>query len=189
MRTSRRHNLRIRHIIAVLLALYCLDLGTAHRACGSDGEVEYKVKAAFLYNFSRFITWPKTVWPNPQTPFAICVAGTDPFGPYLLAVEEKKIGNRPVKVKTGVNPRDLGGQCQLVFVSAADAEQAHGLIKNLEGTPVVTVSDMKGFAGAGGIFEFTTRGGRLAFIINNTKARKQGVQISASLLSLATEVL
>ncbi len=47
---------------------------------------EYQVKAAYLYNFGRFVSWPARggAWPGPS--FTLCVLGQDPFGPVLDAV-------------------------------------------------------------------------------------------------------
>ena len=59
----------------------------------------------------------------------------------------------------------------------------------IAGQPIVTVSDIEGFAASGGIFELKDKDGRLSFVVNNTKAKESGIRISSSLLKLAIEVL
>ena len=79
--------------------------------------------------------------------------------------------------------------CHLLFVSKSEQDKLDDILAANAGKPVVTVSDIEGFAKAGGIFEFKKKDGRLSFLINNSKARESGIHISASLLNLAIEVL
>ena len=81
------------------------------------------------------------------------------------------------------------GACHLLFVSRSEAARQDRILAATAVLPVVTVSDIPGFAASGGVFEFRNRDGRLAFVINNTRARANGIQVSASLLNLALEVL
>ena len=64
--------------------------------CGADEpSQEYKVKAAFVFNFAKFIEWPKEVFSSADAPFVIAVVGTDPFnGSLEQAVAGKRIGTR-----------------------------------------------------------------------------------------------
>jgi len=77
----------------------------------------------------------------------------------------------------------------MLFIADSEKEKVRTILKGLENTPVVTVSDIPGFAEQGGTIEFVLRQGRLSFKINLAEARKRHLRINASLLSLATEVI
>ena len=149
-------------------------------------EVEYKVKAAFLLNFAKFITWPATA--KPADAFTLCIVGTDPFGAALSGIESKEVGGRKVQLRFPATTADDLGQCRMVFVSRSEQKNIARIVGLLNELPVVLVSDVEGFVESGGLFQFKDQGGRLSFIINNSKAKKQGLNISSSLLNLAMEV-
>ena len=175
-----------KRFMSVLLAALLLVLGgVVVRA--EQGEVEYKVKAAFLLNFARFAAWPEIVAPEPR--FALCVLGDDPFGPALAGIESKEIGGKTILLRHLASAADGIDQCRLLFVGKSEQGNLARILSTIAGQPILTVSDIEGFAKAGGVFEFKDRDGRLSFIINNTKAKASGMHISASLLNLAVEVL
>jgi len=61
---------------------------------------EFEVKAAFLYNFARFVEWPAETGHDPGTPFVIAILGHDPFGAVLdETVAGKTVGGRPIEVR------------------------------------------------------------------------------------------
>ena len=77
----------------------------------------------------------------------------------------------------------------MACVSRSEQKQVARLVGQIGASPIALVSDIEGFVESGGTFEFKDQGGRLSFIINNSKAKKQGLNISSSLLNLAMEVL
>ncbi|MDD2468224.1 MAG: YfiR family protein [Desulfobulbus sp.] len=149
--------------------------------------VEYKVKAAFLLNFARFVTWPTVV--EQTGSFPLCIVGDDPFGEALAGIETKAVGGKQVELRfPAVNSKQLG-QCRMLFISQSESQNVARILKMIAGKPVVTISDVDGFTDAGGIFEFKDQRGRLSFVINNSGAKAQGLSISSSLLNLAVDVL
>src|SRR5258708_34362438 len=99
-----------------------LDLSdhAAHRRFAAAAMDEYQVKAAFLYNFARFVEWPADVFHDPSDPFAICVLGQDPFGHALDdVVAGKKIEGRAFAVRRISAPRQAVG-CRILFVSSSE---------------------------------------------------------------------
>lgn len=175
-----------RLFITALLAGFLLLQG-AVGVRAETGDLEYKVKAAFLLNFAKFVTWPENA--NPPATFPLCVVGEDPFGAALNGVEEKQIGGQNVSLRRGLAVGEGLAQCRMLFVGSSERANLKGILQVVAGKPVVTVGDIEGFAQAGGMFEFKDQGGRLSFVINNAKAKESGLRISASLLSLALEVL
>ncbi len=150
------------------------------------GEVEYKLKAAFMLNFARFINWPQDSGDSDK--FRICIYGQNPFGNALSGIEEKTIAGHPVDIVMTEKLSDLKG-CRLVFISRSEETDLRKVLQEIEGEPIVAVSDIRAFAEAGGTMEFVSRNNKLGFIVNHTKAKMNGLKINASLLGLAIEVL
>jgi len=181
-----------RIFLFIIFFLPAVIMGTGQRSIAArqqaDSPLEYKIKAAFLLNFAKFVTWPERESFGKGQPFTLCILGKDPFGPSLAGIESRTVGKRRVHVRYIENPGQING-CRLLFVSSSEREKLADISAALRGQPVVTVSDIRGFSSSGGIFEFVTRGNKLSFIINLAQARKQGLHINASLLNLATEVI
>ena len=179
--------MRFFRLLTLLLLCACL-CGGATGVRAADEDLEYKVKAAFLLNFAKFTTWPASSWAE-ASHLKLCIAGKDPFGAALQGVEEKQVAGKNVAVERTVSLAQTESSCHLLFVSKSEQGQLDRLVKTYTGKPVVTVSDIEGFASAGGIFELKNKDGRMSFIINNSKAKENNIHISAALLNLAIEVL
>ena len=163
--------------------LVLLTVALAARAEEPEFD-EYHVKAAFLYNFSKFVEWPPSAFASPREPIAICIAGQDPFGPILDdLVRGKKIGDRDLVVKRLPDARQASS-CQILFIGAAERKRAHAL---LEGLPpyILTVGETPDFTAQGGIVAFALEGTHLRFQIALETAQRAKLHISSKLLSLA----
>ncbi len=77
-------------------------------------STEYRIKAAFLYNFSRFVTWPGETGEVAGT-FNLCIFGGDPFGQLLDALAGKSVHKSLLEVKRIKNP-DEARECQIIFI-------------------------------------------------------------------------
>ena len=175
-------------LISLLLVLLSM-CGRPLPLRADEAGLEYRLKAGFLVNFARFTTWPASAWAGASSSLNLCILGADPFGPALAGVEEKQVASHPIALRHTDTVPSTVGACHLLFVSRSEAARQDRILAATAVLPVVTVSDIPGFAASGGVFEFRNRDGRLAFVINNTRARANGIQVSASLLNLALEVL
>ena len=178
------------HTALVLLLTFGATGGYCPLPCAgaeSAQELEYKLKAAFLFNFARFTRWPTSA-ANSSSPFVICVLGKDPFGEALSALQERSIGEKAIKLRYTDSISSGIDQCQVLFVSKSEMNYLKQIMHFTNGKPIVTVSDIDGFAEVNGMFEFINTDGKLSFIINNSIAQTNGVQISSSLLNLAYKV-
>lgn len=145
---------------------------------------EYDVKAAFLYNFITFTDWPSSAFENPSSPIVIGVLGKDPFGPTLDAMMNgERVKDRPLIVWRVTRPEDLR-RCHILFVSGSESKQAGEIIRQLRTEPVLTISDIPGFAEAGGAVGFTTADS-VKIAINPAAVQTAHLSISAKLLRLA----
>jgi hypothetical protein len=174
---------RLRAAGALLLAAACAL--AAPSAARAQGLSEYEVKAAFLYNFTKFVEWPPSAFADGNAPLRICVLGEDPFGRSLNAVaaEGEVEGHRLMVVSQETLARAAG--CQVLFVSRSERERLPQILAPLKSSPVLTVGDTKGFLDQGGIVNFILEGSRVHFEINPVAAEQAGLKISSKLLRLA----
>lgn len=157
----------------------------AAQAKAEDRTREYRIKAAFLYNFAKFTEWPAGSFADPQAPLRICVYGEDPFGDALESIAGKTVRGRPVEVER-LGALAAGEPCHLLFISESEAPNLPRILAALQRRPVLTVADIPGFAGAGGIINLkVNKEDKVRFEINVAKARLAGLRLSAKLLSLA----
>jgi hypothetical protein len=171
---------RMRRRVAVLL----LVAGLARAAPAP----EYQVKAAFLFNFAKFVDWPAGALAR-QSSMNVCVLGEDPFGPILnRTVEGKTVHDRPIRVARVADLSDVA-QCHVLFISASEQRELPRLLPAIARLGILTVSDSARFVQDGGMIGFTRDDNRVRFEINNDAAERAGLRISSQLLKLATRVI
>jgi hypothetical protein len=146
---------------------------------------EYDIKAAFLFNFTRFVEWP----PTPGgTAFCIGIDGADPFhGALESAVIGRSAGGRGIAVRR-FGPGEEPDACEMVFVSGADLKKARASLASIHGAAVLTVGEATGFCHNGGVIEFAVKDSKVRLEINLDAAQRAHLQISSKLLSLASVV-
>jgi YfiR/HmsC-like len=160
---------------------------TIRLIAGSDAERanEYQVKAACLYNFTKFIVWPAEAFRDSDKTFTICILGRDPFGTALDdMVSGRAIDGRPYEVRRLSDAPQTTG-CRVVYVGASDRKQLHVAEKQIG---VLTVAEGGGPTSARSIISFTMDAGKVRFEINNAAAEDGKLRVSSRLLSLATVV-
>ncbi len=146
---------------------------------------EYQVKAAFLYNFAKFVEWPPGTFPEPNAPLVLEVLGEDPFGQALdEAIAGRSVDGHTLLVRRSRRLQDLRG-CQVLFVSSSEQKWLPLILARLEGSPVLTVGESEKFAESGGAIQFLLEDNRVRFAINLDAAMRARLKISAKLLALA----
>jgi hypothetical protein len=147
---------------------------------------EYPIKAAFLYNFGNYVTWPGEAFAGPQAPFVVGIAGGAPFGDSLDRIAAaKKIGGRRI-VFEQLNAESALDRCQILFLTrAASHAEVSTLLAKVRDKPVLIVGESPDFARQGGCINFIVEGNRTRFEINVAEAKKRQLVVSAKLLSLA----
>ena len=149
---------------------------------------EYQVKAAFLYNFAKFVEWPAGTFASPSDPIVICIVGENSFGSTLEnMVQGKKIGDRAFVVRRlpdMLHP----GKCQILFIGAAEWKRTPGWIEGLKGASILTVGEGDDFTALGGIIDFKLQGPRVRIQVDLEAAERSRLRISSKLLSLAEVV-
>jgi len=164
----------------------CLLLGFVI-ACAASGQAidEYQVKAAFLYNFAKFVEWPALTFKTDKDPIRICVLGLDPFGTALAdAVGGKTVLGRPF-VLSDIASAGQVTDCQILFISSSERKHLRSIFAELRTTGILTVGETDGFAAEGGIVNFKLSDGRVHLEINIEAAEQAKLRINSSVLSLA----
>ena len=149
---------------------------------------EYKVKAAFLYNFTLFVEWPAEAFARSDSPLTICVLGKSPFGDALDSLKSKTAKKRKLMVRQISTVQEMGS-CQVLFVSISEKMHLPNILTTVKNQKVLTVSDMDGFAQAGGIINFVTLDDKVRFEINLKAAQQSRIKIRSQLLKLARDVI
>jgi hypothetical protein len=162
----------------------CIIFSDASRFAAQDATLEYRVKAEFLYNFAKFVEWPRRAFPGPDTPFTICLAG-DPFrGVLERTIRGETLNGRLLTVRRIAAAEEVRG-CHLVYVNESEERRSAEIIKAVGNEPMLTVGDTAAFMNNGGMIRFTERGRRIRFEINVAAAERASLRVSSRLLKLA----
>lgn len=145
-------------------------------------DVEYKVKAGYLYNFTKFITWPED---NSET-FNLCIVGEDPFGDLIDPIEQRSAFGRPIKLFR-FNSFNKEQRCHILFISTSikDNLLLKGMLVIHDVDKTLTVGESKEFAAQGGMIGFINRQGKIRLQINLKMMQQSDLKISAKLLEVA----
>lgn len=174
--------------IISLLLFAGLLLGASRSCLAADAVTkEYRLKAAFIYNFAKFVEWPRGNFANDSSPIVIGVLGANPFGDELgKTVHGRKISGRTIVIKAVSNAAAANG-IDMLFVSGREVANFARLERSL-GSGVLTVGESPQFARLGGMIIFNLEGDKLRFEINRGAATRGGLKISAQLQKLASAV-
>ena len=154
----------------------------------SDQEKEYQIKAAFLYNFTKFVEWPEAAFTNDQHVIYICIFGNDPLSDALETINGKMVKGRKVAIKRFTKAEDIKG-CHILFISASEKKNLTYILDTVKDLHVLTVSDMGEFCRYGGIINLIPVNNRIGFEINLSAAHQASLNISSQLLKLARDVI
>lgn len=150
---------------------------------------EYEVKAAFLYNFAKFVEWPPAVLESADGSFTICVLGEDPFGRSVEGgFDGKTVQDKKLIFRTLARSSDASA-CQMVFISDSEDDHLPEILDRMKTQPsVLTVSDIDRFIQRGGMVGFTLDRNKVRFNVNLAAATDAHLKISSQMLKLAQTV-
>jgi hypothetical protein len=151
-------------------------------------DLERQLKAAFLYKFGGYVTWPDSVFPRPDSPVVIGVAGADPLVDELVRlVAGRTIGKRPIAARRIRRGDSLDG-VHILFVGGSESPRASELIALAQGRPVLCVTDSDRGLALGSVVNFVIADNRVRFDVSLEAAEHNGIKLSALLLSVARQV-
>lgn len=147
----------------------------------NQSELEYRIKAAYLFNLSKFIEWPDESVKSAES-IDICLVGGNPFSDYIYKLEQRNARGRPINIVEGPTTDNLN-TCEMIFFAANS--KPDDFLRNLQSNKSLTVGESDVFITHGGLINLTIENGRVQLTINKTMAKKMGFTISANLLEIA----
>ncbi len=168
--------------VVVLLAGRAIALEQSTAAPADSTEVETRVKAAFIYNFARFVAWPPR---SNAGPVRIGVMGRgDLTAPLEDAVRGKSVGGRTIQI-TPVENAGEAESCEILLIERSESKHSREIAEALAGKPVLTVSDEESGSKDGIMIAFQLVDESVRFRINQEAAERAGLKISSQLLKVA----
>ena len=182
--------MRFERLLMNLFVFLCL-VALPGAAGLAETSTEYKVKAAFLYNFTKFVKWPSGSFATNSEPLTICTLGEPPVNGILAEVlSGKTVDDRPLRARQIQMEGDTRG-CQVLFITETGISRASSLLSALRPSGMLIVSEgansrtrLRGLV----MITFLLDSNRVRFLIDNRTAEKSGLIISSRLLSLALGV-
>ncbi len=155
---------------------------------GARGEAEesreYAVKAAFLYNFAKFVDWPSESFRNETTPLVLGIVGVDPFGSLLETLKDKTVKGRKLVIRR-LSRLENFEDCQILFISGSEKGALRPILAAVKNHPILTVSDIDRFAPQGGMIGLVAVDNTINFEINLDTVQRSKLKVSSQLLKLA----
>jgi hypothetical protein len=179
----RKHKMR-KAATAILILSICAASGIQWTHASPRSLEEYEVKAAFLYNFAKFVEWPADAFSSPGEPLILGIVGTDPFGDALKAIEGGSAAGRKILVNRFQTIEELG-RCHILFISSSAKKNLPEILSLAQKWNVLTVGETRGFAEAGGVINFVLINKKIRFEINVDAAQQAGLKVSSQLLKVA----
>jgi hypothetical protein len=181
----RRHSIPLR---APAVAFCLLLHFSAASARQQPAAPEYRIKAAFLYNFTLYAEWPATAFESPEAPFVLAIAGRDPFGDELdAAVRGKTVKGRVIDIRRFERAADVT-ECHLLFITSDEMKSFGQILRRFQGAPLLTVAETENFTSAGGVIRLFVQENKIQFEVNTDAAARAKLKLSSKLLSLAKVV-
>lgn len=149
---------------------------------------EYRIKAAFLYNFTLYTDWPATAFEKGDSPIVLAIAGEDPFGKELdAAVRGKTVRGRAIEVRRYAAAADVAA-CHLLYLCSDQARHLAAVLRKFPDVKPLTVGETEDFCRTGGVVRFFVDQKKVRFEVNIDAAVRAGLKISSKLLQLARVV-
>jgi hypothetical protein len=171
----------------LLVASLAIVPGNLAIPTAAQSATEYQVKAAFLYNFAKFVEWPQGAFATGSS-LHICVLGEDPFGADLAAITTGKlVDGHAIELKYPAGVEEAR-TCHVLFISKSERSDFKTIVQALQKYSVLTVGDSSGFLDQGGMINFVLHDDRVQFEVNPKVAESVGLKISSKLLGVARVV-
>ena len=186
--------------LVVIMLLLMVSQGRADSASSR----EYQIKAAFVYNFIKFVEWPKEKVADSNEAMTIGILGKDPFGDIFESINDKQVQGKKVLMvrfesfaglkksadeQKSPPPVDVLSRCDLLFISSSEKDNITEILQQLRGKPVLTISETDDFLKSGGIINFVIEDKKVCFEINVDAAKECNLELRSKLLRLARCVI
>lgn len=157
-----------------------VSVAVGAQAQSANSMAEYRVKAAYIYNFAKYVDWPGME----SKEFRVCTAGRDDLGGALSALDRRSAQGREIQVRQNVAGDQLK-DCQIIFVGDRDSKLLSSVVRQLLGTPVLIVSDNQQAVEAGAHIALASAEDRVEFDVNLANLQRANLKASSQMLKLA----
>jgi hypothetical protein len=194
--------------VYILIILFLLSASSllAQNQDDSSQSREYKIKAAFLYNFIKFVDWPKEKAVTEDESVVIGIIGKNPFGDAFEPVKNKKVKGNNTVIKYFKGYKELKEiekdnnseyekiveelrNCYLLFICSSEKNNLVDILNLVRNHGVLTVGETPGMLEVNGIINFLLEENKVRFEINLNNARESELVIRSQLLRLAKNVI
>jgi hypothetical protein len=151
------------------------------------GQMEAKIKVAYVYNLLRFVSWPNDAGAAGDEPVRICAVGVDSLRPLLPELTSREIKGRPIRVEFVTDPARLP-PCHLLYLGSCSDDERAIVLNQVTGRSVLIVADQAGLLKKGVMIGFRVEESRVKIEVNLTAIRRAGLSVSAKLLEIARVV-
>jgi len=172
----------------VLLSVLMVLITFSGYALNAADELEYKIKAAYLYNFTRFVQWPDSIHASNSVPFKICILGKSPFSNTLNSIEKRTVQQHPIVVRYAKNTSTIQ-DCQLLYIASSETKRLRKIFPTLQGKPILTVASIPNFINRGGMLGFKLVDGKVRLEANLDNVNATGLTIGAKLLEVSWQIV
>ncbi len=168
-------------ILLIVVAFFSIATVSLNIHAADKKPTDYQVKAAFIYNFLKFIKWPADLHDGSLT---LCILGNDPFGNNIEIIKGKLIGDKEILVKYINSIQDVK-EGDILFIASSEKRNIKALIDKINSLCILTIGDTKKYSKKGVIINFYFERKKVRFEINIDTAKRAGLKISSKLLNLA----
>jgi len=174
-----------------LCVAFCclLVLLTPLRAASAADSKEFLVKAAFIYNFVKFVQWPGSLEVSQQKQLDICVLGKNTLSSAESIFKKASTPSLKLNLMSESSVAAATEHCHIVYISASEAGHHKEILQQLEGRPVLVVGDVPNFIQDGGMIGFTLVSDKVKLTVNRSAIEAAGLHVDAQLLEIALEVI
>lgn len=179
----------MKRLLSYTLVVCLAVLFAAPQRVRADDNKEYLVKAAFLYNFVKFVEWPGGKAISKQSSIDICVFGESAMSGTGNVFKAASTSKLKLSLVQESNVNNIADHCHIVFISKSEQKKTAETLSVLKNSPVLTVSDMEGFAERGGMIGFVMSDNRVKVVVNTRSVAAAGLRVDAQLLEIALKVI
>lgn len=178
--------IHIFHALIASVAIFSISLSSV---MAGEKDKEYLVKAAFIYNFIKFVQWPGDMAIAQRSIFNICIVGRNDFGGATSVFKEGSTSTLQLRIVHKPSWKGKADDCHILYISDSEKRHLNQILSATSKAPVLTVSDIENFVSQGGVIGFTTDKNKVRLAINTKSAQAAGLEIDAQLLEIAKSVI
>ena len=170
-----------------LPAVVLLSLLSHWPVIAAEALSEDQIKAAYLYNFAKFVEWPADVLPR-DNEIMLCVIGSNALNGALDALNGRKAGEHPLRVEQRSYSDSSLSNCHMLYIGNSEQQRFLVTLKTLKNAPVLTLSDIENFAEKGGGIGLLFRDNKVVFEVNLEPIRNARLHVPGQLLNIASYI-